>query len=73
MPYIRQPALRRHIGGSIIKILVVGFKKAEVDLVQLVVIHLLRKLLRVGSCIGAEQDSVLVLFKKCSRSPWLTA
>src|ERR1700730_17340506 len=66
-------ALRRYFGRGVIEILVLGFQKAVVNLVQLIVKHLLRKLVPMRSRISSEKNTVLILVEEFTARQRLTA
>ena len=64
-------ALRWNLRGRIVKVFVVSFKKAVIDLVQLVVEYLLREFIAVRSRIRSEENPVLILVEKLARGAGL--
>src|ERR1041385_2932672 len=64
-------ALRRNLGWSVIEILIIGFKETIVDLVQLVVEDLLRKLIAMERRVCAEKNAVLIFVEEAACTPWL--
>src|SRR6266481_10112444 len=56
--------LWRYFRRSVVKILILGFQKAVINLIQFVIEHLLRKLFAVRGCIRTKQDAVLIFVKK---------
>src|ERR1700680_392550 len=66
-------ALRRYFGRGVIKILVLSLQEAVVNLVQLIVEHLLRKLVAMRSGIGSEKNAVLIFVKEFTGGSRLTA
>src|SRR4029077_16077914 len=71
---VNPPAsLRRYLRWSIVEVFILGFQKAIVDLIQLIVEHLLRELVTMRRRVGRKQNPVLVLVEKLSRSKRLAA
>src|SRR5450755_669875 len=62
------PALRRYLGGCVVEMLIFGFQKTEINLIQLVIEDLLWKFVAVRSRVRAEQNPVLVPFEELAGS-----
>src|SRR5579859_1428155 len=60
------PSLRRHLRRRVIEILVFGFQKPVIDLVQQVSEDLLRRISPVRNGVGSKQDSILIFVKELS-------
>src|ERR1044072_9248201 len=64
---VNTPApLRRNRSWSVVEVLILGFEKAVIDLVQLVAEDLLRRFVSMRCRVCGKQNPVLVLIKKCA-------
>src|SRR6202521_1126803 len=58
--------LRRHGCGCIIEVFVIGFKKAVVDLVKLIIEDLLGRVRSLGNGIRSKKNSILISLEELS-------